>query len=77
MRKLFSFIVGLGLGITAGMLLVTLFSPVSGPELRQNLRDHYQEALAAGRKAAAERRTELENELQSLYEKRSGDNGTE
>lgn len=61
-----SFLVGSGLGIAAGIALVTLFSPLSGRELQQNLRQHYQQALAAGRKAAAEKRAALEKELAEL-----------
>lgn len=64
MRKLLSFLLGIGLGTLAGMLLVTLFSPVSGGELRQNLRDHYQNALGKAKEASAQKRAELEADLQ-------------
>lgn len=70
MRKLLSYLVGGGLGIAAGMALVTLFAPISGRELRQNLRQHYQNALEAGRKAAAEKRAELEKELADMAARR-------
>ncbi len=70
MRKLWSYLIGAGLGMAAGMALVTLFAPVSGGELRQNLRQHYQQALAAGRKAAADKRAELEKELAELATRR-------
>jgi gas vesicle protein len=66
MRKLWSYLIGAGLGIAAGMALVTLFAPVSGSELRHNVRQHYQQAVAAGRKAAADKRAELEKELAEL-----------
>lgn len=66
MRKLFSFIVGIGIGISVGMLLVALFSPVSGAELRANLRSHAHNAATEARKAQAARRVELEARLKEL-----------
>jgi gas vesicle protein len=66
MRKVLSFIIGISIGVSVGVLLVSFFSPVSGNQLRANLRTHYNEALAAGRKAAAEKRAELEKELADL-----------
>lgn len=66
MRKLLSFIIGLGMGIGTGMLIVTLFSPVSGTELRQNLRDHYQNALKAAQEASEAKRRELEADLEQM-----------
>lgn len=66
MRKLISFLVGIGLGVAAGMALVTLFSPVSGREVRQNLRDHYRQSMQAARDAAAKKRGELQAELERL-----------
>ncbi|MCA9915355.1 MAG: YtxH domain-containing protein [Anaerolineae bacterium] len=71
MRKLLSFIIGLGAGIGSGMLLVTFFSPVSGDELRQNLRDHYQNALKAAQEASEAKRRELEAELETMREGRN------
>ena len=64
MRKLVSLLVGLGLGILLGAVLATLFSPMTSEELRA----HYERALAAGRKASAARRAELEKELRDLRE---------
>jgi len=66
MRKFLSLLFGLGLGALIGALLVTFFSPLSGAEFRENWRAHYQQALAAGRAASAERRAELEAELEEL-----------
>jgi len=68
MRKVLSFIIGLGLGISAGVLIVTFFSPVSGGEVRQNLRDHYQNALKAAEEASEAKRKELENDLENMRE---------
>ena len=66
MRKFLSLLFGLSIGAAIGALLVTFFSPVSAEEFRQNWRARYQRALAAGRKANAERRAELEKELEDL-----------
>lgn len=62
MRKFLSLVLGLGIGAVIGGLLAAFFSPLSSDELR----DHYQRALAAGRKASAKRRSELEEELADL-----------
>lgn len=66
MRKLLSWLVGLGIGVLFGAVLAVLFSPVSSDELRANFQAHYQRALSAGRQASAERRAELEKELREL-----------
>lgn len=63
MRKLVSFIIGIGVGMALGVGFVALFSPVSGEQFRQNLRNHYEQALATAREASARRRAELEAEL--------------
>lgn len=62
MRKFLSMLFGLGIGTAIGALLVAFFSPLSSDEWRA----HYERALAAGRKASAERRSELEQELADL-----------
>ena len=64
MRKMTSLLIGLMLGIALGAVLTALFSPMSSGELRA----HYQRALAAGRRASAARRAELEEELRGLRE---------
>lgn len=69
MRTLLSFIVGLGIGATFGMLVIALFSPVSGEQFRQNLQEHYQNALKSARQASAERRAELEQELEQMQQR--------
>ena len=66
MRKFFSLLLGLGFGAVIGALLVTFFSPVSSDEFRENWETHYRRAREAGRKASAERRAELENELEEM-----------
>lgn len=66
MRKLFSFIVGIGLGAALGVVLVALFAPQSGEAFRLRLRQHTQAALQAARQASAAKRAELEAELQRV-----------
>ena len=69
MRTLLSWLVGMGLGAAAGVIFVTLFSPVSGDELRENLKEHYKDARVAAHKAAKERRAELERELETMRQR--------
>ncbi len=66
MRRFLSLFFSLGFGAILGALLVTFFSPVSSTEFRENWQQHYRRALAAGRRASAERRSELERELSDL-----------
>lgn len=68
MRKFLSLLFGLGFGAVLGAVLVTFFSPVSSTEFRENWQQHYRRALAAGRRASSERRSELERELSDLHE---------
>lgn len=71
MRKLRSLLIGIGLGTAVGVIFVTLFSPVRGQEARHNLRDHFRNARQAARDASAQRRQELEAELQQMRDKRN------
>lgn len=68
MRKLLSFLVGLGIGISAGMILVTLFAPVSGRELRHNLKSHYKESMQKASAAQTEKRQALRAELAAKHQ---------
>lgn len=70
MRKLFSFLVGIGVGATLGFTLVALFAPITGRDVIANAREQYQRALSAGRQAASERRAELEAELRQRRDAR-------
>lgn len=66
MRRFLSLLFGLSFGAILGALLVTFFSPVTSTEFRENWQRHYRRALAAGRRASSERRSELERELSDL-----------
>jgi gas vesicle protein len=63
MRKLLSWMLGIGLGATVGVILVMLFAPASGQEMLSQLKRGWQGTLAEARKANTERRAELEAEL--------------
>lgn len=67
MRKFISLVIGILIGSGLGALLVTLFSPVSSDEFRANLKAQYQHALEVARKASADRRAELEQELRDMH----------
>lgn len=66
MKRLLSLFVGLGVGIGSAIAFVTLFSPVSGEELRENLKDHYENAKDAARRASEAKRKALEEELAQM-----------
>lgn len=71
MRKLLSLLFGLSIGAALGALLVTFFSPVSSSEFRENWQAHIRRSVESGHKASAERRAELEKELDELRNKSS------
>ena len=62
MRFLFGFVVGLGIGF----VVVLLTTPKSGAELQGAARSKFDEMIAEGKKAAADRRAELEGRLADL-----------
>ncbi|MGB7341782.1 MAG: YtxH domain-containing protein [Phototrophicaceae bacterium] len=66
MRRLLSMFIGLAMGIGSAVAFVTLFAPVSGKELRENLKAHFEDAMEAGRNASEARRIELEQELAEM-----------
>ncbi len=66
MRRLLAFAGGILSGATVGILVALLFTPASGDEMRDDLHQRKQNALMAGRAAAAARRAELEAELASM-----------
>jgi gas vesicle protein len=54
------FMIGFFLGAVVGAVTSTLFAPQSGRALQENLRQRADEIMAEGRRAAVERRAELE-----------------
>lgn len=63
MRNLLSILLGLVLGASLAVVLVTFFAPASGETLKSNLRKGWDETMAEARQAAKDRRAELEAEL--------------
>ncbi len=51
---------GLVLGAVVGAVTVMLLTPISGRTLQDRLRQRFDEIMEEGRRAAAERRAELE-----------------
>lgn len=62
MGKLLKFVGGLVLGFTAGAGVGLLFTPKSGEDLQQGVRNRVQEAIDEGRAAEQAKREELERE---------------
>ena len=60
------FIVGFFIGMMIGAGVVLLTTPRSGRDLQQSTRSLFDDVLAEGRKAAEERRAELEIRLADL-----------
>lgn len=66
MRKLILFVIGLSMGAAIGAALVMLLTPASGQDMRDGAREHFRQALDESARAAAKRRTELENEFATM-----------
>lgn len=63
MRKAIDFLEGVFWGTLIGVTASILLAPASGDRMKQDLREHTERVLAEARKAASERRVELEAEL--------------
>jgi gas vesicle protein len=66
MGKLLVFLGGVTLGIVVGGAAALLLTPRSGEGLRAEARQRYQDALAAGRTAADERKRQLIAEYEAM-----------
>lgn len=66
MRKVSAFLSGVILGGLLGSLLALLLTPVPGKTLRQQAMNYFDHITSEVRRASAERRSELEGELQKL-----------
>ncbi|MCG3210315.1 MAG: hypothetical protein FOGNACKC_03946 [Anaerolineae bacterium] len=60
------FLMGFLIGLVIGAVVVILTTPQSGKDLQQQARSRFDDIMAEGRRAAAERRAELENRLADL-----------
>jgi len=59
MKKLFGFLVGIGLGMASGYVAGLLLTPASGEDLQTQVRNRINLALEEGKKAASARESEL------------------
>jgi gas vesicle protein len=66
MRRLLGFLLGVVLGGLVGSTLALLFAPESGSELRTQIRERFAAFGAEIRQAAATRRIELQQRLDTL-----------
>jgi gas vesicle protein len=66
MRKLFSFLLGFLMGALVGVAIAMLLAPEAGEQTRQQVQLQMDRVIAEGKRAAAERRTELESQLEQL-----------
>ncbi len=66
MRKMLAFVAGAMCGAIVGSVAALLLAPMSGGEMQQQARQRFEEIVAEGRKAAEERRAELERQLRQM-----------
>ena len=66
MKRFIAFMVGATMGGLVGATLALLLAPSSGMELRSQMQDRAERLREEIRKAAAERRAELEEQLAAL-----------
>ena len=66
MRRLYNFVTGSILGGLIGAVVILLMTPSSGEELRDTARDRVDRFFQEIRNASANRRAELERQLEEL-----------
>ena len=66
MRKLFNFLLGFLLGAMVGAAIAMLLAPEAGEMTRHQFQMRMDHIVKEGKRAAAERRTELESQLEQL-----------
>ncbi|MFZ6031613.1 MAG: YtxH domain-containing protein [Chloroflexota bacterium] len=66
MSRMFSFLVGVVIGGMVGSVTALLLAPASGSELQSQLRERADYIQLEVRKAASEKRIELEQQLAGL-----------
>jgi gas vesicle protein len=71
MRKLFSFLVGFLLGALVGAAIATLLAPEAGEATRGQIQLRMQQVIDEGKRAATDRRAELESQLDQLKQGKS------
>ncbi len=66
MKKVFSFLLGVVSGAMVGAVTAILLAPYSGSELQERVRTRAQDLVDEGRRAAANRRSELQAQLEAF-----------
>ena len=66
MRKILAFVAGAMCGAIVGAVAALMLAPASGDEMRSETRKRFDEIMDEGRRAAAERRAELELQLRQM-----------
>jgi len=66
MRNILAFVAGTMCGAIVGAVAALFLAPMSGGEIREQARQRFDEIVAEGKKAADERRAELEKQLRAM-----------
>lgn len=66
MRRLIGFLMGIGTGALVGATVAILLTPASGKDLRSDLRSRMEGFRNELQEAAAQRRSELERQLEAM-----------
>ena len=66
MRKLFSFVCGFLLGALVGAAIAMWLAPEAGEATRHQVQLRLDQVIEEGKRAAAERRAELESQLEQM-----------
>ena len=72
MRKILAFAAGAMCGAIVGAVAALLLAPMSGSEVQARARQRVESIVAEGRKAAEERRAELERQLRHMQRREEG-----
>ncbi|HKZ84702.1 MAG TPA: YtxH domain-containing protein [Anaerolineae bacterium] len=69
MNRFMAFAAGALCGALVGAVVALLLTPMSGAEMQEQARTRFDEIVEEGRKAAEQRRAELERQLRQLQGK--------
>jgi gas vesicle protein len=71
--RIMSFLAGTFAGAVVGATAALLLAPESGEELRMDVRSRYETIVSDARRAAEEKRAQLEAQLENMRRPRSGE----